>query len=107
MGLFIMGMEGTNMQTRTQESPLSPLAELGRTIYEDKLKSILEPNHNGEAVAIHVDTGDYALGNSHHAAAQALMVRHAADGRIVTLTIGLPTDTDSRLATRVAAGRKR
>jgi len=99
------------MQTRTpegpQEGPLSPLAEQGRIIYEGKLKSILEPEHDGEAVAIHIDTGDYALGNSHGAAAHALMVRHKPDGRIVTLTIGPPTDADLRLATRVAAGHKR
>jgi hypothetical protein len=95
------------MQTRTQESLLSPLAEQGRAIYEGRLKSILEPDHEGEAVAIHVDSGDYAIGRSHHDAAHALLSRHEPDGRIVTLTIGAPTDSDVRLITRVAMGRKR
>ena len=95
------------MPTRAQEEKLSPLAELGRCIYEKKLKSVLEPTHNGEAVAIHVDTGDFALGNNHSAAAHVLINRHEADGRIVTLTIGLPTDAELRLATRSVPGRKR
>jgi len=94
------------MQTSTQQNSLSRLAEQGRAIYEGTLKSVLEPEHNGEAVAIHIETGDYALGNSHSAAARALMARHAADGQIVTLTIGLATDADQRLARRVAVGRK-
>ena len=95
------------MPTQIQEDHLSPLAEQGRTIYEDKLKAVLEPAHNGEAVAIHVDTGDYAIGKSHSAAAHMLMKRHTVDGRVVTLTIGLPTDAHLRLATRMATGRKR
>lgn len=90
----------------TQESLLSPLAEQGRAIYEKRLKATLEPSHDGEAVAIHVDTGDYALGNSHSSAARILLSRHEPDGRIVTLTIGTPTDSDIRLISRVALGRK-
>lgn len=95
------------MQTRSQDSPLSPLAEYGRAIYERRLKAVLEPEHNGQAVAIHVDTGDYAVGSSHSHAVRTLLARHEPDGRIVTFTIGLPTDADLRLAARVAAGRKR
>ena len=95
------------MQTRTQDSPLSPLAEQGRAIYEARLKSLLEPEHSGEAVAVHVDTGDYAVAKSHSDAARALLARHEPDGRIVTLTIGPPTDADLRLAARLTAGRKR
>jgi hypothetical protein len=58
-------------------------------------------------VAVHVDTGDYAVAESHSAAARALLARHEPDGRIVTLTIGPPTDADLRLAARMTAGRKR
>jgi len=60
-----------------------------------------------KAVAIHVDTGDYAVGENHSDAARALLARHEPDGRIVTLTIGPPTDADLRLAARMTAGRKR
>jgi hypothetical protein len=95
------------LQTRTQDSPLSPLAEKGRAIYEGKLKPLLEPGHSGKAVAVHVDTGDFAVAATHSDAARALLARHEPDGRIVTLTIGPPTDADLRLAARMSAGRKR
>jgi hypothetical protein len=95
------------LQTQAQDSSLSPLAEQGRAIYEATLKPLLEPEHCGEAVAVHVDTGDYALGKSHSDAARALLARHQPDGRIVTLTIGPPTDGDLRMAARLTAGRKR
>ncbi|HZT41179.1 MAG TPA: hypothetical protein VFA07_03275 [Chthonomonadaceae bacterium] len=94
------------MQIGPDNHTLSPLAEQGRAIYESRLKAILEPEHTGEAVAIHVDTEDYALGNSHSEAARALLARHQPDGRIVTLTIGSPTDQDLRLVTRITAGQK-
>ena len=40
------------MPTQIQEDHLSPLAEQGRTIYQEKLKAALEPLHDGEAVAM-------------------------------------------------------
>lgn len=95
------------MSVQIQSSTLSPLAEQARAIYEQRLKSLLEPDWNGQAVAIHVDTGDYAIGTSHRDAARALLARHEPDGRIVTLTIGPPTDADLRLAARITPGRKR
>ena len=72
------------MQTRTQDIPLSPLAEQARAIYEERLKPPLEPKFSGKAVAIHVDSGDYAVGESHSDVARALLARHEPDGRIVT-----------------------
>jgi hypothetical protein len=95
------------LQTRTKDRLLSPLAKQGQAIYEERLKPLLEPGYIGRAVAIHVDTGDYAVGESHRDAARALLARHEPDGRIVTLTIGPPTDADLRLAARMTAGRKR
>ena len=94
------------MQIGSDNHALSPLAEQGRAIYESRLKALLELEHSGEAVAIHVDTEDYVLGKSHSEAAHALLARHQPDGRIVTLTIGPPTDQDLRLATRITAGQK-
>jgi hypothetical protein len=95
------------LQTKMPENPLSTLAEQGRTVYEGRLKSLLESAQSGKAVAIHVDTGDHAIAGSHSEAARSLLARHAPDGRIVTLTIGPPTDADLRLAARMTAGRKR
>jgi hypothetical protein len=87
--------------SRTQEIPLSPLARQAYIIYEEKLKAKLEQEHLGRAVAVHVDTEDYAIGDSHSSAARALLERHAPDRRIVTLTIGPPTEADLQFAARI------
>lgn len=61
------------MQTTTEEQRLSPLAEQARTLYSKKLKVLLEPEQNGKAVAIHVDSEDYAVADTHSEAARALV----------------------------------
>ena len=38
--------------TTTENSGLSELTTLGKKFYDEKLKAILEPQHNGEFVAI-------------------------------------------------------
>lgn len=82
------------------------VAEKGLAIYANRLKALLEPDHIGKAVAIHVDTGDYALGRSHTDALQGLLTRHEPDGRIAMLTIGPPTDADLRLFAGSSPGVK-
>lgn len=89
------------------EQPLSALAQQGHELYDDKLKTLLEPELNGKAVAIHVESGDYVVADSHSEAARLLLRNHTLDGRIVILTIGPPTDADQRLAYRIMAGQKR
>ena len=84
---------------------LSPLAEEGLSIYETRLRKELERSHLGQAVAIHIDSGDYDVGSSHSAAARLLMTRHKRDGRIVTFTIGPPSDSDKRLSERILGTR--
>lgn len=95
------------MSVPNAEGPLTTLAEQAKAIYDHTLKANLEPAHNGEAVAIHVDTGDYAVARDHSSAARIIIGRHQVDGRVVTITIGSPTDADLRLAARIATGRKR
>ena len=89
-----------------QDQPLSPLAQEALALYESHLKPLLEPEHTGEAVAVHVDTGDYEVAPTHREAARTLLTRHPPDGRVVTLTIGPATDADLRFASRMMAGRK-
>jgi len=91
----------------TDEPFLSELARAARALYENNLRALLEPEYLGQAVAVHVDTADYAVAPTHREAARALLARHAPDGRIVTLTIGPPTDADLRLAARMVASHKR
>jgi hypothetical protein len=85
------------VQTTSEPTSLSPLAEQARALYDTRLKTVLEPQYLGQAVAIRPDTGNYAVGPTHSKAAAALLARHQPDGRIVTLTIGPPTDADLRL----------
>lgn len=44
------------------------VAERGTRIYEDRLRALLEPQHNGKYVVIDVDTGEYELDVEHLAA---------------------------------------
>ena len=43
---------------------LAQAAQCGRTIYENRLKAILEPAENNRFVAIHPDSGEYTVANS-------------------------------------------
>ena len=53
---------GKNMSNTTSEKPrFSELTELGIKFYKEKLKPLLEPDHNGEFVAIEPYSGRYFL----------------------------------------------
>ena len=91
----------------SEQYQLSEVVIQARELYDRKLRALLEPEHAGESLAVHVDSGDYAVGSTRRAAADALMKRREADGRIVTMTIGPPTDADLRFASRIIAARKR
>ena len=84
------------------ESELTELSRQGLALYDTKLKPLLEPEHNGQFVAIHVDTGDYATGRSSSVATQALLKRHPIDGRLVVRKIG--PEPEFGLAARLLAG---
>lgn len=44
------------------------LTEVGERLYAEKLRSKLEPDHNGEIVVIDAESGDYFLGENLHEA---------------------------------------
>ena len=46
----------------------STLAKNGQTVYEEQLRSVLEPEHSGEFIAIEPSTGRYFLGETATAA---------------------------------------
>ncbi len=54
------------MQTRNIHA--KRLAEVGERLYEERLKSKLEPKHNGKIVVIDAESGDYFLGENLHEA---------------------------------------
>ena len=75
------------------EEYLQELAELGQAIY-DRLQATLEPELDGQHIAIHVDTGDYTVAKFSTVAARELSRRHPVDGRIFSRLIGPGSDTD-------------
>lgn len=81
---------------------LTDLSRLGLAIYDQKLKSLLEPEYDNQFVAIHVDSGDYEVGRSSGAATQAILKRHPIDGRLVVRKIG--SEPEYGLAARILAG---
>ena len=69
------------------DEEIERLSDRGAAIYGERLKALLEPAHNGEWVAIHVDTGDYALGKNPPRALDALREKQPA-GLVVTMLVG-------------------
>lgn len=76
--------------------------ERGIALYENHLKEILERDYFGKVVAIHPDSGDYAIGADSLKASLALRERHHS-GLFFIRRIGPPTAGDRRFAARVAA----
>lgn len=75
-----------------------------RAIYDAQLKHMLEPEHNGQIVAIHTETGDYAVAKNSPDARRALRARQP-DGPIMTTNIG-PAQMDS-LTLRYLGGKRK
>jgi hypothetical protein len=88
---------------REEEELFADVARRGAEIYE-MLKDALEAEHTGKAVAIHVDSGDYAIADS-FPAARAEMHRRRPEGLLFSTRIGPPTDSDIRLGHRILAGK--
>jgi len=72
-----MSLAHTPLEQRDQYGqPLDAVARRGLEIYEGKLKTLLEPEHFGEVVAIHVDSSDYAVAPSSPEAMRAMRRVH-------------------------------
>ena len=69
------------------EKETARLCAMGRAIYEGKLKVILEPEYNGKVVAIHLDTGDYAVAGNSPYARRNLRIRRPS-GLIYVTDVG-------------------
>ena len=74
----------------------------GLAFYNNKLKSVLEPEKNNQFVAIHVESEEYALGESSGDAMRAMRGIHA-QGRLVILRIG--PEPEWGFAARLLAGQ--
>ena len=84
---------------QVSEQTKNDVVEKGIRIYNERLKTILEPQHDKKYVVIHVDTGDYAINARRSRATLEMLSRHEPDGRLLAMRIG-PTP-ESALATRL------
>lgn len=69
------------------DEDLDLLAERGGALYNERLKQLLEPEHNGQWVAIHLDSGEYGLGKNSPSALRALRAKQPT-GFVVTMLVG-------------------
>ncbi len=84
------------------DATLEELSARGLAIY-DTLRARLEPEHDREFIAIHVDSGDYEVARSTVEAVRALRQRRPADGRMFARKIGL--EPEYGLAARILPSR--
>ncbi len=66
------------------EDEMEMLSAKGRAIYDQTLKAILEPQYNGQVVAIHLDTEDYEVARNSPTATRALRARHSSGLMMIT-----------------------
>ena len=50
-------------------------AEIGKAIYDDKIKDTLGPEHKGKVVVIDIKSGDYEIGDDDMEATERLLER--------------------------------
>ncbi|MEK6320041.1 MAG: hypothetical protein AABN33_00015 [Acidobacteriota bacterium] len=65
-------------------------ARAGELIYEQHIKSLVEPTHDGEVVAIHIPSRDFFLGNSLIEVSDRLRQKypHAGRGEVYSRGVG-------------------
>ena len=88
------------MLVRQPRYSMEETARLGDEIYDRDLRSQLEPQHNGEIVAIDLDTGAWEVDPDEITAAHRLTARHP-NAQVWVVRVG------SRYLTRFGAGRSR
>jgi hypothetical protein len=90
------------------DEEMERFSALAAAIYREQLQATLEPVHNGEWVAIHVDSGDHALGSGSPDALQTIRKLHP-HGFVVTRLVGPERDDPTlyrMLASQLARQRK-
>lgn len=78
------------------------LYQQGLAIYDETLKSVLEPTYNNQYVAIHVASGEHAVAKSSGDAMRAMRKRQP-EGPLVIMQIG--PEPEWSLAGRFLAGQ--
>ena len=81
------------MSTQTDVSAIrEEAARAGEDIYEQRLRSVLEPGQRGRVVAIHIPSKEYFLSDSLLEASDGLRNKHpgASRGEVYARRIGEP-----------------
>jgi hypothetical protein len=84
---------------------LDEVTQRGTKLYETQLQATLEREHLGEMVAIHPDSGAFAVAAGEEEALRRLRAKRP-EGLVFMRRIGPPTPADQRLAARLT-GRLR
>ena len=90
------------IDNRNQSGQGEEVVRLGSELYEGRIRAEIGPASENDFVAIHVDSGDYAVAPSRSAATRILRTRHPADGRIFIRRIS--DEPDYGLSMRILAG---
>ena len=95
------------IQMIPSEEETARLCAIGRAIYDNTLKAILEPEYNGRMVAIHLDTGDYAIAGNSPYARRDLRIRRPTGFIYVTDVGPAPMDglTLRMMGSQMLSGR--
>ena len=73
-----------------QRYPIEEIARRGDEIYDHEIRAQVEGKHDGEVVAIDVDTGFYALGDTAITATEPVLAQNP-DAEIWCLRVGRRT----------------
>ena len=82
--------------------PVGHIAERGARLYEQRLRPLLEPQHNGKYVVIDVETGEYELDADHLAASDRAAAKRPG-APLYAARVGAPTI--GRVGGRLASGQ--
>lgn len=85
------------------ENELDEVTRRAVAWYNARLKPVLEPEHNGQTVAIHLETGNYAVAENGPLARRALREQQP-HGMLATVLVG-PSD-GSPLTNRMLASER-
>lgn len=93
----------TTQETIIPDYTPDNLTQRGLAIYDTRLKAQLEPERNGQFVAIHVDTGDHVVASRSGDAMRAMRAIHD-QGPLVLMRIG--PEPEYGLAACLLAGQR-
>ena len=90
-----------NANQFSSDETFDEVSDRSNDIYRDRLKAEIEATHLNQFIAIHVDSGDYAVAKSTAKATRELLKRQPVNGRIYLRKIG--DESEDGLAERLSA----